>query len=477
MTPLTLQSSSALGPIYEKPQSRTQYKHQENETCSRTDDVFQEEKIREQKVRFADPRYPVNSGVEGTLTKREITTLYDEMIGEHVERRISFFFQQQIVCYRTGLYFKNEGAQNQGQSTTAIGVLKRHASHSSGLPCLIAYDRKEWERFQQSLCEEPAGHVFLKDSDYYRTQNATMSLPAWVNHTDSKIDRTLRAFGEEIVNQAAKGEITPENGVNAYLEKMLEIVHQCLKDAKDERIVVLEAYKKHLKEIQGNIANDPEFFDRLLDLHINNTAQPELKKEILGLRYLSIRQCHVDQAELMQKVNAVKDEIFEQVKENNNDTQPPYLEPAFKDILIRKAETKADKDRLRKLFNFPQENYRAQLARGEETKYDNTREKLACHGRKILQLTQRILCEMRSLRSKEETRRSRILRSLRVASEMSQAELGQELKARFPDHASSQSTISRIETSWGVFSLERAMQFGSIFGVDPGLFMTRFFYE
>jgi hypothetical protein len=132
------------------------------------------------------------------------------MIKEHVERRILFFFQQMIVCHQTKLHFESVGAQDQGKSADAIVVsienqsikyAVRQAAHSSGNPCIVAYDSAQWQLHQRGIIPKPQGYVFLKDTDYYRTVNATMNMPSWINDADREIDEKtvhslLRSKGE-----------------------------------------------------------------------------------------------------------------------------------------------------------------------------------------------------------------------------------------------------------------------------------------
>jgi len=118
------------------------------------------------------------------------------MIKEHMERRILFFFQQLIVCYQAKLHFESFGAQDQAQSAEAIhfqiptpyGIygnnVQRQAAHSSSNLYLVAYDNTQWQMYlaQQQMypgysIPKPHGFVFLKDTDYYRTVNATMNMP------------------------------------------------------------------------------------------------------------------------------------------------------------------------------------------------------------------------------------------------------------------------------------------------------------
>lgn len=88
----------------------------------------------------------------------ELIEKYRDLIGEHVSRRIAFFFQQLICCFQTKLHFEIGQVVSQGSSAKKVTLtdqnltnleFERNAAHSSTLPCLLAYDLEEWELYQE----------------------------------------------------------------------------------------------------------------------------------------------------------------------------------------------------------------------------------------------------------------------------------------------------------------------------------------
>ncbi|HEY5259910.1 MAG TPA: hypothetical protein VIJ46_04610, partial [Rhabdochlamydiaceae bacterium] len=164
-----IKASASIGPVYEpnrKP--RDQYSHEMTETCSLTDRVYQD-KSSQIKVTTLDAatgtRKPDSDYLYAnrrTVVKKEkpevVVEDYEEMIIEHVERRVLFFFQQLIAVYKTKLHFESVGAADQAKSATAVSVkvkgsiqelTKRQAAHSSTNPRLIAYDSRAWKKYKE----------------------------------------------------------------------------------------------------------------------------------------------------------------------------------------------------------------------------------------------------------------------------------------------------------------------------------------
>ena len=143
-----------------------------------------------------------------------------------------------IVCHKTKLHFESIGAEDQGKSATAIHMrmnnqahkyVVRNAAHSSGNPCLVAYDNAQWEKYLAKKADKPQGFVFLKDTDYYRTVNATMNMPKWINDADREIDEKtkkslLRSKGESLINRSAQGLVYPDKGMQEYIQEALNEV-------------------------------------------------------------------------------------------------------------------------------------------------------------------------------------------------------------------------------------------------------------
>lgn len=497
----------AIGPIYVK-QDREHYAPEVGETCSLTDRVFQDKSSQQklhfeqhpwqpQNVRLTDYMYPSSLPVQASPDPKTVIREYRKMIREHVERRILFFFQQMIVCHQTKLHFVSVGAQDQGKSAEAIVVTVqghpqkyavRQAAHSSGNPCLIAYDNTQWQMYQAGMITKPEGFVFLKDTDYYRTVNATMNMPKWINDADREIDEKtvnslLRSKGEGIINRDSQGLVTPDQGMAEYIQEAINEVraarHRLAQAAKDPEVQeVLAYYEKYLLKFQQIIGTDPTFLENFLNLKMGNATQDERSKRVvLQMRYASIRNCQINQSTLIQKIEALSQAILAQLKAVNANRKPDNFDAAFRVALVEHARSDENRKRLEKLLNFSAINFEAQLQGGTRTKYSNTKAAISAYTAQIDFLVRDILEDMRKLRTLEVNERAQTVKELRGMKNWTQKRLGHEIKQVFPFAAVSQSTISRIENKGKLVTEQMAVEFSRVFGVDPGLFMPHFYYE
>lgn len=497
----------SLGPIYSK-QEREHYAPELGETCSLTDRVFQD-KSSQQKlqftyhpgqspdVRLTDYIYANPCPVQAVPDPRFAIREYRKMIKEHVERRILFFFQQTIVCYQTKLHFESVGAQDQGKSADAVVVhvnghalkfMVRQAAHSSGNPCLVAYDHYQWQMHQAGMIPKPQGFVFLKHTDFYRTVNATMNMPKWINDTDREIDEKtsaslLRSKGEAIINRGSQGLLTPDEAMVEYIQEAINEVQSArqrlARAGKDYEVQeVLGYYEKYLVKIQGIITADPTFLERFLNLKMGAATQDETSKRIiLQMRYAAIRNCQVNQSALVQKVEKLRQDILITMKAANENRKPDHYDAAFRSLVIEHARTDENRHRLEQLLNFSPFNFEAQLQGSPRTKYFNTKTALSAYNTHIDFLVRDILEDMRRLRTLEVYERAQVVKELRAMKQWTQKKLGQEIKQIFPHAAASQSTISRIENRGKLVTEPIAQEFSRIFGVDSGLFMPHFYYS
>jgi hypothetical protein len=364
----------------------------------------------------------------------------------------------------------------------------RQAAHSSGNPCLVAYDNNQWEMYQAGTIDKPQGFVFLKDTDYYRTVNATMNMPKWINDADREIDEKtadskLRSKGEAIINRDAQGLVTPDQGMLEYIEEALNEVHAAQKrlaknETHPEVSEVLAYYERYLTKVQRTIETDPQFLEKFLNLKLGNATQNERSKRvILQMRYAAIRNCQINQAVLIQKIEKLSQEILTQIKATNNGRQPDNFKAAFKAILLEYSRTEENRKRLEKLLNFSTFNFEAQLGKPAKTKYLNTKISISAYKAQINSLAREVLEDMRKLRTQEMDDRAQTIKKLRRMKGWTQKKLGQEIKQVFPSAAASQTTISRIENREKLVTEQIAKEFSRVFGVDPGLFMPHFYYE
>ncbi len=482
----------SIGPLYIKKEKRDQYAQVLSETCSLTDRVFKDSSSK-QTLRFTDYVYNNPLKTNSMPSYVQLAKEYKGMMREHIERRVLFFFQQLIVCYQTKLHFESVGAQDQAASASSIFVkikgeqqklTVRNAAHSSTSPCLVAYDNEEWQQYKAGLKDKPQGFVFLKGTDYYRTANATMNMPRMINEADREIDEKtteslLRVKSEALINEVAQGNLTPDAGMMRFLDDAIFEVENAqmrlAKKNKDPDVQeVLKYYLKYLNKCASFIESDTDFLTNFLNIKIDSSEHDDAARRIiLNIRYNAIRNVQIEQAKLIQKVEALKNEIFEDL---DGTKKPDNFDAAFRSKLIEAARTDLDRQRLEKLLNFSAENFKEQISKSINTKFTKTLGLLTPYTDRIKFVAQEILQDMRHLRTQEQYDRAKILKDLRHMKNWTQKELGAAVKSLFAHAAASQSTISRIESRQKLVNPQIAQEFSLAFKVDPGLFMPHFFY-
>jgi len=493
---MSLVGAETSGPKFVKQERREQYPHILTETMSLTDRVFQDSSGMQLPV--CDYKFQNPLSVLRIPHEDEVVAEYSEMIQEHMERRFLFFFQQLIVCYQTKLHFECSGAQDQGLSADKIqlsehGKVKelcqRNAAHSSTLPCLIAYDNTQWQQYRVGLARQPDGFVFLKGTDYYRTANATMNMPKWMNEADRELDEKtqyslLRQKGLTLLNEAAQGLLNPDEGIALFVQHALDEIQSALNRlnsaGKHPAVqTVLSLYLQYATEFQKGM--DRSFLERFLNITFAPDTTHIEGRYILQTRYAAIRNMQVQQANLIEKIDKVRKDICASIKATNQlERQPTYFKEAFRTLLIEQARTDQDRQRLEKLYNFSHAFVQETLALNPSqfAKFTNIKKNLSDHYvAKINDIAREVLLDMRHLRIQEETSRAQIIKDLRGVKQWQQWRLGQEIKQRFPHAAASQATICRIETGQKLVTPSIAKEFSQVFKIDPGLFMPQFCYE
>jgi DNA-binding XRE family transcriptional regulator len=444
-----------------------------NETPSLTDPVFRDSQNPFSHLETDTPTSTLLPSVE------EIIEKYRDLICEHVSRRVIFFFQQLICCFQTKLHFEIGHVVSQGASAKKVTLsdqnlasleFERNAAHSSTLPCLLAYDAKEWALYQAKKINLPKGWVFLKGTDSYRLWNSTINIPRWINMVDLQIDGTsrdqkLRYKTLHLINAAARGEIDPEEGLELFIQLSIHQVELTYKAATQFIYrKILNLYKYELESTQVSFNhNRSMWLEALLSIKVLDESS---RKIIYQIRYQAIRDAQLGQAKLIQKINLVKRKILSSYKK-----KPPYFEAAFRSLLIAEAYTQKNRQRLEKIYNFSYFDFKARLSSAQLHIFDNTKSKLTKkHRPQITALTTEIIRDMQELRKKEALQRSQFTKLLRHAKKWTQKQLSQELSV-------SQSTVSRMENCHKLITLPLAEKLSLIFHVDTGLFMPHFFYD
>ena len=229
----------------------------------------------------------------------------EDLTSQHVDRRLQLLFFQLISCYNTPFHFEFLAAEDQvgkGSKTT-------QAAHSSTFPCLMAYPIKEWENFKNKKEKKPNGFVYLKYSNGYWQQNATVELPSCVNKTDTLIDgrantNGLRSRSIEIINQVALKKLLPREGFIKFFEKFYNVVDEKLKSKEYEhRHIILRKYLNRLYEVHFDLYSpNTKFFDYLVGVQFKNPETELLRKIVFEKRFKLIQKCQKFESTISKKI-------------------------------------------------------------------------------------------------------------------------------------------------------------------------------
>lgn len=474
-----------IGPTYNedsvKAKGREKYCHRNNETISTVDRVNEVNTINtvtaEQTAKVKD--------------ERQFIATYEEMIIDHIERRVAVLFQQIVISYKTFLHFEIGKTQHQAESAKTLTIkdhlgkknvlCKRNAAHSSTLPCIIAYENQAWESHVNDGTPKPEGFVYVKGGDVYRNANSTLNMPRAVNEADIEIDGEqgkglARDFAINLLNDSAKGKIEPDIGIRNFLDSVIDITQQKAASTKRGEGVkkALEIFVQAFTDIKTRIENDSEALDQLLGVQVNEEHHnTPIQKKIYHLRYKAIRDNQFAQTAMITKINSVRDRVLQVVGPKR---KPTYFDEAFRQVLCEQMRLKSDKKRIYKLFNNPQDHYlratQARTARFESTKAKIVQNQL----NPIKVLANELGSDLRNLKRDEVLRRGLVTRELRNSMNLTQSELAKKIKNVYPTTAASQPTISRIENNIKLVNKVYAEQLSDVFDVDPALLIPSFFY-
>ena len=358
-----------------------------------------------------------------------------------------------------------------------------NAAHTSMVPCLYAYDLKEWgnyiaSRSSPALLPKPQGYVFMQGSDGYRFWNSTLGMTQFFNTSiDKKIDNKFRDVVINLLNRASKGEITPEAGLKEFVNQIVEFLSkpQIVKGTNPQATMKgFQLYLEELLVIQCTIHNNPQAFDRYLNLQVDPYDQhPEIRRTIFSLRYKAIQKNFSHQANLTQKIEQVWKLVERPARIDQKD---------FRELLAEKMSSEADQNRIRKFFNTPhQYAFRDLQARTERRNALITRlsavpitghsSALGC----IEQLAKDVSAMMAKMRQEEISDRAYIMRTIRDMRGISRSRFSTMIQRSNTNCPSSESTIKRSEYGERDISDKEAKLFAELLRVDPSLFKPLFF--
>lgn len=369
--------------------TREKWDVEDNQSPSIRDGVFQDE--RELKIAQAKTKKEAEASLTIKIKNvEEVALLADkcgrmvlsrEALGDHIEERIHAFLMQIIDCYDTDKYFTVGKTQDQTKSTSAIhfklekGVpLPLHAdlkmelasAHHGTLPCIFAYPRNEWEAWKANNNPKspgkPGASVYLNKSDTYYLNNACTGLAKVINQADIDLDgnpteetvefgvkkkesqKKLREFTVELLNQAARKEITPVQGLELFMAKLTTLVDKIKQENPEgEKHQIFSAWQEDLQALNMKYeGNYKLFIAQLLGIHIPAQDRDSINlEELIYPRYFEIlKRKNLYKTQLSYNIDQLKSKILENVNK-----KPKSFDKAFKLALMEESLHQSEKVR------------------------------------------------------------------------------------------------------------------------------------
>jgi hypothetical protein len=375
MRPYDLPLNSEFSPTED---SREKWGLAENLTPSVRDPVFQTEREEhiEAKKKETDPLIiTIKTTEEAALCVNKCgrMILSREAIADHMEERIKAFLMQIIDCYDTELYFTIGKTLNQTKSTPSIHFklgrsvptsssadckMTFASAHHGTLPCIYAYPREAWETWKsqgnQNAPGKPDPKVYLKNSDTYYLNNACTGLATIINQADIDIDgnptektiefghqknehqKKLREYTIDLLNRAARKEISPIQGLGLFVDKLKTIVTD-LKEANfpEDKHFIFFTWQEEIERLDSRYKKNYQLFiAKLLGIHVPVLDRDSINlEEIVYPRHFKILQRkNLYQTQLAFNVDQLKNTIL-----NGANRTPKNFNKAFKWALMKEA--------------------------------------------------------------------------------------------------------------------------------------------
>lgn len=363
-----------------EPGARGKWDIMENTTPSVRDAVYQD--FREEHIAKAKTKKVADGAVTiknlsaqetAVLTNKCTRMLFSkEALEDHMEERISAFLMQIIDCYDRDLHYTVGKTEDQTKSTSAIniqlppGIRKPPAdlkisfasAHHGTLPCIYAYPRAEWDAWKAhhnvNAPGKPIGKIHSNKSDTYYLNNACTGLETIINQADIDLDgnptekmiefgrrksdneRKLREFTIDLLNKAAKKEITPVQGLGLYIDRLKTLLDQLVVDnPTGERHLIFSTWKDVIVDLEGRYrGNYKLFIAKLLHIHVPLGDRDVLNIEemIYPRHFKMLQRKNTYQTELAFRVDTLKKKILEGVSNT-----PKNFDKAFKLALMKEA--------------------------------------------------------------------------------------------------------------------------------------------
>lgn len=426
-----------------------------------------------------------------------IVELNREGIEMALDRRVTLFFQQAILCYRMPFVFSARGADDQIGTASAVRLKadgaketvlhKREAAHSSTIPALIA--RPKNGTLEQEF-------VYLKGGSSHAQHNATIGMHECINGADELLDGKgpdgrLRETAVKILNLVADG-LDPVRATKKFIKKLEA---QAGKSAEllgdsDARKAVLEEYQKWAGDIKKLANSDSSFFDRLIGVSIGaeETEEKILREVVYQRRYDIIRLQEVIESRIGKRIA--------EAQETMKKTSRAYFEYVLLKNFTEKSQSQILQKLLAKTPVIFEAEYEAQLpTKKEKTAFKAFQTRIKKlqkeHAFLLKELNRELRRDFRELSSAEFTYRAQVFKDLRKrVKNWTQREFCEQYEQKTTLKVS-QSWVSRMEQPSRIkaelsyktplnqrcryVTLEDAKRCASTFGVDPGLFLPCLF--
>jgi|GEM_PF-2378103 len=454
--------------------------------------------------------YAANSltgGYEVGFAIRDARDLADgcqEKYEQHFERRVQLFFLQLISIWKTPYHFEWEEANDQygkGKDHRLLDeagrrvLMKTEGAHSSTLPCLVAYPRGDWDRYQRGEIQKPQGFVYLKHGHSYSQHNATIELPRFFNRADILIDGThtdsrLRNEAIKVINAAAEGRYGVRVGMQRFMGLLEGAIDKGMEvgDA-DDRYVALERYSECLSELQEEMEADAGFFDRLLGVTIgDHEKEAVLRDVVFASRFKLIQDIEMIESQIARTILDAQNRMLGVRREGLKS-----LDYRLRYVLLEDADPQFLRV-LERLFCTSIDQLRAGIEQGEDRLRAFEGRARICsfreaHSVAVVNLKRDLRVLFRDMGSKELDYRSGLFRGLKErVCQWLHREFVAEFKGKYPDENMSNSMVTRLQQRTRAayetkvyltplnqrrkdLDVEKAMKVADTFGVDPGLFL------
>jgi hypothetical protein len=427
-----------------------------------------------------------------------------DLIELHISRRVQLFFQQAILCYNTPFYYEADSALDQvgqggslnipavfynGIALTQESTHKTQAAHSSTLPCLYAYPKDIYGNLIRDQ-----RFVFLRYTNYYKQQNATVELPIEVNQVDSRLDGTsqqnkLRQDAIILINQVARSKMNPTDATKKFLSKLVERIAQLGNELspEDARRDVLWIYFTHVREIGNGVVNSSQIFDQIMGVKLSPSDEV-LRNVVYRKRYEVIQEAECIECEIAHRIFDAEKRIFGSIVQSFK-----KVDYRLRIVLLQRSSTSREKQFYEKYFCASLEQLFANLA-AKQAKLRKVRDEINAFNQyqwqQIYLLGDDLSRQFSRLENLELEYRAKLFKGLRKDyAHWYQREFVEAFKAIYPNEPMSQPMVSRLEQPTRLkpgegfyctpenqrrkeINISKAQKIADTYGIDVGLFLA-----